>query len=117
MYTDSMFRIILYTILGFLITALFSPAIFQSFLTPVIWGALSIAGAVFGAAIGLLLNHLLGIQAVWNVEGFIDYAHDRIPFVLLPRSTREQFFDRLRGEQNSRLPEQPDNAEAQRVDR
>jgi hypothetical protein len=116
LYTVSMFRVILYAILGFLVAALFTPAIFQPFLTPAIWGVLSIVGAVVGAAIGLLLNHLLGIQAVWNAKGFSDYAHDRIPFVLLPRATREHFFDGLRGEQSSQLPEEPDNATAQRVD-
>jgi hypothetical protein len=87
-----MFRIVLYTLLGFLIAAFFSTLI--PYLTVPTWGLSCLLGALCGASIGSLLNRRFG-PADLHPDGVIEYWESRS---ILPESLRTRYYDWLRSQ-------------------
>ena len=88
-----MFRLVVYTCLGLLLSRIFGPLFTMSNI-----GALctALVGGLFGAIVAIDLNKALGTKPEGSIENVISYAWGRLPWVLRPQTVQDKIFDWFR---------------------
>jgi hypothetical protein len=88
-----MFRIVLYAVLGFSMGLIFGPLVTISNV-----GVLSLAllGGLFGGALGISLNRILGEKEHGDFNNLLWWANRSAPWSFLPEAKRHKLLMQLR---------------------